>query len=50
MKQYTENAIAKFEDMIRESDPPVAFQVAVDDGTKFMPLRVIVKLPLPATT
>lgn len=33
MQKYTENAIAKFDDLIRESDPPVQYSVAVDDLT-----------------
>jgi hypothetical protein len=33
MQKYTENTIAKFDDLIRESDPPVQYTVAVDDLT-----------------
>jgi hypothetical protein len=33
MQRYTENTIAKFDDLIRESDPPVQYSVAVDELT-----------------
>ena len=33
MNRYTENTIAKFDDLIRESNPPVEYTVAVDDLT-----------------
>ena len=33
MQRYTENTIAKFDDLIRESDPPVQYTVAVDELT-----------------
>lgn len=33
MQRYTENTIAKFDDLIRESDPAVQYTVAVDELT-----------------